>query len=147
MTVAYAAAGDANLDWRVDILDIAHTLASGKFNSDLPASWREGDFNYDGLFDTLDIAELIVNGLYAAAPYHDVDPAAGVAVVPEPSAAALSALAICVASVMRMVGVWKPARVLTTSINREGLAGRPAASLPMTSIHPREATSEGLFRR
>ena len=147
MTVAYAAAGDANLDWRVDILDIAETLASGKFNSDLPASWREGDFNYDGIFDTLDIAELIVNGLYAAAPYHDVDPAAGVAAVPEPSAAALSALAICVASVMRMVGVWKPALVPTTSIHRNGLAGRPAAGLSMTSIHSREVTSEGLFRR
>jgi autotransporter-associated beta strand protein len=147
MTVAYAAAGDANLDWRVDILDIAETLAGGKFNSDLPASWSEGDFNYDGLFDTLDIAELIVNGLYAEAPYHDLDPGAGVAAVPEPSAAPLSALAICVASLMRMVGVWKPALVPTASIHRDGLAGRPAASFPMTSIHSCEATSEGLFRR
>jgi autotransporter-associated beta strand protein len=147
MTVAYAAAGDANLDWRVDILDIADTLAGGKFNSGLPASWSEGDFNYDGLFDALDVAELIATDLYDKAPYHDVDPAAGVSAVPEPSAAALSALAICVASMMRMVGVWNPALVSSTSINREGLAGRPAASLPMTSIHPREATSEGLFRR
>jgi hypothetical protein len=109
MTVAYAAAGDANLDWRVDILDIADTLAGGKFNSGLPASWSEGDFNYDGLFDALDVAELIATGLYDAAPYHDVDPAAGVSAVPEPSAAPLSALAICVASMMRMVGIWKPA--------------------------------------
>lgn len=108
MSIAYAAAGDANLDWRVDILDIADTLAGGRFNSDLPASWSEGDFNYDGIYDTLDIAELIATGLYAAAPYHDVDPAAGVAAVPEPSAALLSALAICVASMMRIVGVWKP---------------------------------------
>lgn len=109
MTVAYAAPGDANLDWRVDILDIADTLAGGKFNSGLPASWSEGDFNHDGLFDALDVAELIATGLYDAAPYHDVDPAAGVAAVPEPSAAALSSLAICVASMIRLVGIWKPA--------------------------------------
>ena len=102
MTFAYAAAGDTNLDWSVDILDIANTLAGGKFDSGSPASWNEGDFNHDGTFDTLDIADLMSTGLYAANSYNDVGAAAGVAAVPEPGMAHLSVAALCLAGTVRL---------------------------------------------
>jgi len=96
MTFGYAAAGDTNLDWNIDILDIANTVAGGKFDSGAPASWNEGDFNHDGMFDALDIAELMSTGLYAA------DPAAGVAAVPEPAVARLIVVATCIAGTVRL---------------------------------------------
>jgi N-acetylglucosamine-6-sulfatase len=107
MTFGYAAAGDTNLDWNIDILDIANTLAGAKFNSGLSASWSEGDFNYDGVFDTLDIADLMATGLYAAESYNLGNVSAGVAAVAEPPAAQLVAIAMAVSTVIRMPGVWR----------------------------------------
>lgn len=107
VTFAYAAAGDTNLDWSVDILDIANTLAGGKFNSGLSASWSEGDFNYDGVFDTLDIADLMATGLSAGEAYNPGNPSAGVAAVAEPPAAQLVAMAMAVSTVIRMPGLWR----------------------------------------
>ncbi|MBU6222890.1 MAG: autotransporter-associated beta strand repeat-containing protein, partial [Planctomycetes bacterium] len=49
VTFAFAAAGDTNLDWQVDIIDAANFLAGGKFDTGSPASWNEGDFTYDGV--------------------------------------------------------------------------------------------------
>jgi len=106
VTFAYAAAGDTNLDWSVDVLDIANAIAGAKFNSGLPASWSEGDFNYDGLFDTLDIADMVSTGLYAANAYHTAAPSSGVAAVPEPSMAIASALAVGFSMVMRRIHLW-----------------------------------------
>ena len=108
VTVAYAAAGDTNLDWSVDILDIANIIAAAKFNSGLPAAWSEGDFNYDGLCDMLDIADMMSTEPYAVIPSNTVVPSAGVAAVPEPSMEPLSALAIGFTVVMRMIHPWKP---------------------------------------
>jgi hypothetical protein len=107
VTFAYAAAGDTNLDWSVDILDIANVLAGAKFNSGVPASWREGDFNDDGMCDMLDVAELISAGLYAANSYNRVDPSVGVVAVPEPSLEPLSALVIGFTAAMRMIHPWR----------------------------------------
>lgn len=106
VTFAYAAAGDTNLDWTVDILDIANLLGGAKFNSGLAASWTEGDFNYDGVFDTLDIADLMATGLYAGDSYNGRDPATDMAAVPEPSVAQLVAFAMGLTVVIRMPGVW-----------------------------------------
>ncbi|MFM7242903.1 MAG: sulfatase-like hydrolase/transferase [Planctomycetaceae bacterium] len=92
MMVAYAAAGDTNLDWSVDILDMANAFAGAKFETGLPASWSEGDFNYDGLFDVLDIAEMMANGAVAENSYNPVGVSAGVVAVPEPSTSHLLAL-------------------------------------------------------
>jgi autotransporter-associated beta strand protein len=97
LAFAYAAPGDTNLDWQVDVLDAANVLASGKFNTGDPATWAEGDFNYDGVVDVLDAADFITTGLYNAGPYNPpagVD--SGVAAVPEP--ARLSALAVGIAA-------------------------------------------------
>jgi hypothetical protein len=69
VTVAYATAGDTNLDWGIDILDVANVLAAGRFNTGLTADWVDGDFNHDGFFDDLDIADFLGAGRFNAGPY------------------------------------------------------------------------------
>ena len=100
LTVAYAAPGDTNLDWSVDILDTANFLALGKFDTGSPATWLEGDFNYDGFVDILDAAAFSSTGLFNAGNYNTppagrvaVAPVGSVAAVPEPSTWALLAAA------------------------------------------------------
>lgn len=89
MSFAYAAPGDTNLDWSVDILDAANFLAGGKFDSGIPASWNEGDFGYDGVVDILDAADFLSTGLFDAGPYNPAATSGGVAMVPEPSCVGL----------------------------------------------------------
>jgi len=94
MTFAFAAPGDTNLDWQVDILDAANFLAGGKFDSGTPATWSEGDFGYDGVVDILDAADFLSTGLFDAGAYNPPPSQAGaVAAVPEPSAWAILAVA------------------------------------------------------
>jgi autotransporter-associated beta strand protein len=97
VTFAFAAAGDTNLDWQVDIIDAANFLAGGKFDSGSPASWNEGDFTYDGIVDILDAASFLSNGLFDAGPYNSAPGTAdSVAAVPEPSGLAwVAAAAAC----------------------------------------------------
>jgi hypothetical protein len=83
VTFAFAAAGDTNLDWQVDILDAANFLSGGKFDSGSPASWNEGDFTYDGVVDILDAASFLSTGLFDAGPYNAAP--GTVAAVPEPA--------------------------------------------------------------
>jgi autotransporter-associated beta strand protein len=86
LSFAYAAPGDTNLDWQVDVLDAANVLTAGKFNTGDPATWAEGDFNYDGVVDVLDAADFITTGLYNDGPYNPPSGiAGGVAAVPEPA--------------------------------------------------------------
>ena len=93
LSFAFAALGDTNLDWQVDVLDAANFLASGKFNTGAPATWFEGDFNYDGVVDVLDAADFITTGLYDQGPYNPPASVIGqVTAVPEPSAVALAAV-------------------------------------------------------
>ena len=91
-TFAYAAPGDTNLDWQVDILDAANFLAGGKFDTWSPASWNEGDFGYDGIVDILDAADFLSTGLFDAGGYNGSD-VAGVAAVPEPTVPGIAVLA------------------------------------------------------
>jgi T5SS/PEP-CTERM-associated repeat protein/autotransporter-associated beta strand protein len=83
VTFGYAAAGDTNLDWRVDVLDVANFISSGRFNTGLSATWAEGDFNYDGYADILDMGDFISSGLFNAGSYNI--PTGTIAAVPEPS--------------------------------------------------------------
>ena len=83
VTFAYAAPGDTNLDWQVDILDASNFLAGGKFDTGSPAVWIEGDFGYDGIVDILDAADFLAPGLYDTGAYNA--PPAAVAPVPEPA--------------------------------------------------------------
>jgi len=94
LTVAFAAAGDTNLDWQVDILDAANFLSGGKFDSGTPATWNQGDFTYDGFVDILDAASFLSNGLFDAGVYNSAPGQAGtVAAVPEPAVGAAGLLA------------------------------------------------------
>jgi len=99
VTFGFAAAGDTNLDWQVDIIDAANFLAGGKFDSGTPATWNEGDFTYDGVVDILDAASFLSNGLFDAGVYNSAPGQAGaVAAVPEPSATAWLAGIACAAA-------------------------------------------------
>ena len=91
---AYAAPGDTNLDWSIDILDAANFLALGKFDSGEPATWLEGDFNYDAVVDILDAAAFSSTGLFNAGNYNTPSTSTvSVTAVPEPSSAASLAVA------------------------------------------------------
>ena len=92
VTAAFAAPGDTNLDWAIDILDAGNFLAGGKFDTGLPSTWVEGDFSYDGVVDILDAADFFATGLYDAGSYNPPAGSAGaLAAVPEPSGLALLA--------------------------------------------------------
>jgi autotransporter-associated beta strand protein len=83
VTFGFVAAGDTNLDWQVDILDVADILSRRKFNTGRLATWAEGDFNYDGVLDIQDIADFSATGLYGMGTY--TSQLGIVAAVPEPS--------------------------------------------------------------
>jgi autotransporter-associated beta strand protein len=86
LTTAYAAPGDTNIDWSIDILDAANFLSGGKFDTGSPAVWFEGDFGYDGIVDILDAADFFATGLYDAGTYNTAPGLSdGVAAVPEPT--------------------------------------------------------------
>ena len=69
VTIAFAAAGDVDLDGVVDVVDMSGLMADGEFNTGIVATWSLGDFNYDGVFDLIDISELITADVYNAGPY------------------------------------------------------------------------------
>ena len=93
LTVAYAAPGDTNLDWSIDILDAANFLALGKFDTGEPAVWLEGDFNYDGIVDILDATDFFSTGLFNAGNYNaPAGATAGIAAVPEPATLGMAAM-------------------------------------------------------
>jgi hypothetical protein len=58
VVIKFTLYGDANLDGKVDFLDLA-TLAQS-YNS-TAANWSQGDFNFDGSVDFLDLARLAQN--------------------------------------------------------------------------------------
>ena len=100
VTFGYAASGDTNLDWVIDILDVANFVGSGKFDSGLTATWAEGDFNYDGFADITDIADFMSSGLFNAGSYNT--PAGTIAAVPEPSTLGLLGVVAGVAGFVAM---------------------------------------------
>ena len=92
LTAAYAAPGDTNIDWSIDILDASNFLAGGKFDTGSPAVWIEGDFSYDGIVDILDAADFFATGLYDAGNYNTAPGlSGGIAAVPEPTGVAIVA--------------------------------------------------------
>jgi autotransporter-associated beta strand protein len=86
VSFAFAASGDTNLDWTIDVLDAANLLAGGKFNKGLPATWMEGDFNYDGIVDILDVSHFMSSTMFNAGPYNlQAGGTTAMVTVPEPS--------------------------------------------------------------
>jgi autotransporter-associated beta strand protein len=69
MSVAFAAAGDVNLDGVVDILDVSALLADGGYDTATPAGWATGDFTFDGVVDILDVSELFAAAAFDAGSY------------------------------------------------------------------------------
>ena len=100
VTFAYAAPGDMNLDWAIDIMDIAAFLAAGKYETGLPATWAEGDFNYDGFADVLDTTEFASTGLFDAGTYNGA--AGSIAAVPEPAGMAAAVVAVAAVGLGRL---------------------------------------------
>jgi autotransporter-associated beta strand protein/T5SS/PEP-CTERM-associated repeat protein len=105
VTFAFAAAGDTNLDWQVDILDAANFLSGGKFDTGSPASWNEGDFTYDGVVDILDAASFLSTGLFDAGAYN-TPPLQATIAVPEPSTCAMALAGLACGG----YSVWRPRR-------------------------------------
>ena len=86
--------GDANLDGRVDVLDLA--ILAANYRKNVTGGWTQGDFNHNGVVDVQDLALLAAN--YRQSYASDVVPdyagfdaaaiqvlsQAGLTVVPEP---------------------------------------------------------------
>jgi autotransporter family porin len=102
MTFAFAAAGDTNLDWAVDVNDALNFVVSGKYDTGLPASWTEGDFNYDGVVDINDALDFSTTGLYDTGSYNPPAAQGAVAAVPEP--AGLGTIAVAAAAA---IALWR----------------------------------------
>jgi hypothetical protein len=102
LSVAYAAPGDTNIDWSIDILDASNFLAGGKFDTGSPAIWIEGDFSYDGVVDILDAADFFATGLYDAGNYNTAPGlSGGVAAVPEPAMSVIGGAVVCLFALTR----------------------------------------------
>ena len=86
VTASFAALGDSNIDWQVDVLDAGNFLSFSRFDTGLMATWLEGDFNYDRVVDILDASDFFSTGLYDAGNYNTPSRmvSGGVAAVPEP---------------------------------------------------------------
>lgn len=141
VTIAYAAPGDTNLDWLVDILDVATILGSGRFTSGLAATWAEGDFNFDGFADILDVADIVAADLFNAGPYNGA--AAGVVAVPEPAGpgagVVLVAAALTAATHLRGRSTRARGPAAAPSARRRagcGPRGRRRASRPHVALSP-----------
>ena len=86
--------GDANLDGRVDVLDLA--ILAANYRKNVTGGWMQGDFNNDGVVDVEDLALLAANYRHSLASnvvpgYDGLDAEAiellslaGVTVLPEP---------------------------------------------------------------
>ena len=96
--------GDANLDGRVDVSDLA--ILAANYRKHVTGGWTQADFNNDGVVDVKDLAVLAANYRYGVASnvvpaYDGLDAAAvellsqaGVTVVPEPGALVMLTVAL-----------------------------------------------------
>ena len=96
--------GDANLDGRVDALDLA--ILAANYRKHVTGGWAQADFNYDGVVDVKDLALLAANYRHSlasdAVPAYDGLDAeairalslAGVTMIPEPGTLAMLAVAL-----------------------------------------------------
>ena len=100
LTFAYAAPGDTNLDWQVDILDAANFLAGAKYDTGEAATWIQGDFSYDGVVDILDASSFFATGLFDAGAYNSAAAGSPVA-VPEPGTWGIAAAGLLACGYLR----------------------------------------------
>lgn len=95
----FAALGDANLDWMVDLLDAAAVVAGGRFDASRPATWQQGDFTYDDRVDILDIAAFMATDLFDAGTYNPRVSSAAAIAVPEPTGTPLAVTALAITGI------------------------------------------------
>ena len=67
-TIGSTVPGDTDLDKRVDLLDAANFIASGKFDTGLVSTWAEGNFNYDDVVDILDVSDFFNGSIFDSGP-------------------------------------------------------------------------------
>jgi autotransporter-associated beta strand protein len=90
-TVAFAAAGDWNLNGVVDFDDVLQFVSRGLYDTGRPATWAEGDFDYNGVVDFDDVVASVSANLFDTGPYSSALAAAAVpglgsgVAVPEPA--------------------------------------------------------------
>jgi autotransporter-associated beta strand protein len=111
-TVAFAAAGDWNLNGVVDFDDVVQFVSANLYDTGLPAMWADGDYDYNGVVDFDDVVASVSANLFDTGPYN-APPAgsglslaagpSGIVAVPEPPTSALSFVVLAiVARSMRM---------------------------------------------
>lgn len=101
-TIAFAAAGDTDLDGRVDVFDLVTIGGGGDYGTGQSASWATGDMNYDGRADVFDVVAINTSGVYGLPSYRS----AAVTAVPEPAIGfPLGALAMAMAELARRRGM------------------------------------------
>ncbi|MFM1904121.1 MAG: hypothetical protein RLZZ440_2021 [Planctomycetota bacterium] len=108
--VAFAAAGDLDLNGSVDIFDLAALRGSAVFGTATTADWAAGDMNYDGVANLFDLVAIGAAGAFGQGNYLPQAAAtvAGTA-VPEPR---------CIAALVITGFAWLAGRrQLATSAN------------------------------
>jgi autotransporter-associated beta strand protein len=69
-TVAFAAAGDLDINGMVDFDDVLLFVSSGRYDAGISASWAEGDYDYNGVVDFDDVLATVSTGLFDTGFYN-----------------------------------------------------------------------------
>ncbi len=86
VTIAFAAAGDLDLNGVVDFDDVLALVSAGRYDTGLPATWSQGDYDYNGVVDFDDVLAVVSAGLFDTGAYGAQPLALGaITAVPEPA--------------------------------------------------------------
>jgi len=94
--VAFAAAGDADMNGEVNVFDLVAINGSAAYGSGAASVWSTGDFKYDSVTNVFDLVATSGTNTFGRGNYRPASaPDGGAAAVPEPafSAAFLAAAA------------------------------------------------------
>jgi len=85
-TIAFAAAGDLDLNGLFDFDDVLAVVSAGRYDTALPATWAQGDYDYNGVVDFDDVLAMVSAGLFYTGAYAATPLQLGpVSAVPEPA--------------------------------------------------------------
>ena len=105
--VAFAAAGDADMNGEVNVFDLVVINSSAAYGSGAASVWNQGDFNYDGVTNVFDLVSVNTAVVYGQGNYFPAAPTTGSAVsaVPEPAPLGVLAAAFAIITAARP---WRP---------------------------------------
>jgi hypothetical protein len=84
--VAFAAAGDADMNGEVNVFDLVAINGSAAYGSGRASVWSTGDFNYDGVTNVFDLVATSGTNTFGRGGYRPAPVlVGGVAAVPEPA--------------------------------------------------------------